>query len=78
MTVVNGGRGSWIVLASLVLLLALAIVFLIVGLDYDEADPGQSMSAGGYIAMVFGVLMTLALGVGLMALVFYSNRKGRD
>lgn len=78
MTLVNGGRGSWIVLASLVLLLALAIVFLIVGLDYDEAYPGQSMSAGGYIAMVFGVFVTLALGVGLMALVFYSNRKGRD
>jgi hypothetical protein len=78
MTVVNGGRGSWIVLASLVLLLALAIVFLIVGLDYDDADPGQSMSTGGHIAMAFGVLVTLALGVGLMALVFYSNRKDRD
>ena len=74
----NGGRGSWVVLTGLVLLLALAIIFLIVGLDYDEASPGQSMSTGGYVAMALGIFVTLALGVGLMALVFYSSRKGRD
>jgi hypothetical protein len=28
--------------------------------------------------MAFGIIVTLALGVGLMALVFYSNRKGHD
>jgi hypothetical protein len=36
------------------------------------------MSAEGYLAMVGGGLATLGLGVGLMALVFYSNRKGYD
>jgi len=27
---------------------------------------------------VLGIVATLALGIGLMALVFYSNRSGRD
>ena len=36
------------------------------------------MSTSGYVAMILGGLATLALGVGLMALVFWSNRKGYD
>ena len=36
------------------------------------------MSTAGYIAMALGILVTLGLGVGLMALVFYSNREGHD
>jgi hypothetical protein len=38
----------------------------------------DEMSAGGRVAMVLGVLVTLALGVGLMALVFISSRRGYD
>jgi hypothetical protein len=36
------------------------------------------MSTAGYVAMVLGIIVTLALGTGLMALVFYSNREGHD
>ena len=36
------------------------------------------ISTGGWVAMTFGVLATLAVGVGLMALVFISNRRGFD
>jgi hypothetical protein len=36
------------------------------------------MSVGGWIAMILGIIATLALGVGLMTLMFYSNRSGRD
>ncbi len=32
----------------------------------------------GYIALAFGVVFSLVVGVGLMALVFYSSRKGYD
>jgi len=70
--------GSWIVLAILVLFLVLAIVFLVVGWGSTDVDTGQPMSAAGYVAMAFGIVATLALGVGLMALVFYSSRKGHD
>ena len=32
----------------------------------------------GWLAIAGGVLVTLLIGGGLMALVFYSNRKGYD
>jgi len=54
----------------------LAIVFMLVG--WDAPEGGTAMSTTGWIAMVFGILVTLALGAGLMALMFYSNRHGRD
>ena len=38
----------------------------------------NALSVNGYIALTLGVLFTLALGVGLMTLVFYSNRYGYD
>ena len=78
MTPRTNRAGSVIVLAILVSFLVMAIVFLIVGLGYGDAYTGPSMSTAGYVAMTFGIVATLALGIGLMALVFYSNRKGHD
>ena len=77
MTLKSGGIGSWIVLAILVLLLALAIVFMLVGWDIGEGG-GQPISGAGYVAMVFGIVVTLGLGVGLMMLLFHSSRQGHD
>lgn len=37
-----------------------------------------TMSLAGYLSLVLGGLATFALGMGLMALVFYSNRQGFD
>jgi hypothetical protein len=39
---------------------------------------GSEISANGMIALVLGAVVTLALGAGLMALVFYSHRRGHD
>jgi hypothetical protein len=36
------------------------------------------MSIHGWIALTLGTLLSLAVGGGLMALVFYSARKGYD
>jgi hypothetical protein len=36
------------------------------------------MSGAGDAALVLGIALTLALGIGLMALVFYSSRSERD
>lgn len=36
------------------------------------------ISLNGLIAMTLGCLVSLALGGGLMFLVFYSNRRGHD
>lgn len=37
-----------------------------------------ALGTSGYVAMVLGALATLAVGAGLMGLVFWSNRKGFD
>ncbi len=42
------------------------------------SDTGPPMPASGYVAMGLGVLFSLVVGIGLMALVFYSNRHGYD
>ncbi len=40
----------------------------------DTAD----MPAGLYVAMILGTVFSLVVGIGLMGLVFYSNRHGYD
>lgn len=42
------------------------------------SDAGPPLPTSGYIAMGFGVLFSLIVGIGLMALVFYSHRHGYD
>ena len=70
------GLGTILALIILVGLLLLAIVFMAVG--WDTPAGGEQMSIAGWIAMILGVVATLALGIGLMTLMFYSNRSGRD
>jgi hypothetical protein len=36
------------------------------------------MGMHGWIALAIGVTLTLALGIGLMWLVYYSHRRGYD
>jgi hypothetical protein len=38
----------------------------------------SEISGAGWLAMGLGIVLTLALGIGLMALVFISNRRGYD
>ena len=70
------GLGTILALVVLVGLLLLAIVFMVIG--WGAPEGGEKMSTGGWIAMVLGIIATLALGIGLMTLMFYSNRSGRD
>jgi hypothetical protein len=69
------GLGSWTILIVLVLLLA--VTFAIVYLGWTLAS-GTDVPASGYVAMAFGVIVSLGVGFGLMALIFYSSRKGYD
>ena len=38
----------------------------------------SGIDLNGWIALILGVIVTLAVGIGLMALVFISNRRGYD
>jgi hypothetical protein len=69
------GAGSWIILTILVLLLAGTVVIAYLGW---ESGSGTDVPESGYVAMAFGVLVSLGVGFGLMALIFYSSRKGYD
>ena len=69
------GAGSWLVL--IVLLSFLAATLVIVYLGWTSAKDAN-VSASAYVAMALGVTISLAVGFGLMALIFYSSRKGYD
>ena len=54
-----------------------ALVIAIVASFWRDIGPSQ-MSGAGWAAMALGIVVTLALGIGLMSLVFISNRRGYD
>jgi hypothetical protein len=39
---------------------------------------GGPMPTTGYVAMALGIVFSLVVGIGLMALIFYSSRHGYD
>jgi hypothetical protein len=59
-------------------LVALALLSLWAGIAGWNLESDVQMSGHGYAAMAIGIVASLAVGIGLMALVFYSSRKGYD
>jgi len=55
-------------------LLALAVRFMFSAWTMTDAR----MSGHGWTALVLGVVMSLIVGCGLMALMFFSSRRGYD
>jgi len=70
----GGNLARWLVIGALCAMLAAACVLGYLG--WTSTD--TSVPASGYVALVLGVVFSLVVGVGLMALVFYSSRKGYD
>jgi len=68
------GVGGWIAVPAMVIVLGAAVWFLFHGWNLTNAQ----MSADGAILLVRGIVFTTALGAGLMALPFWSNRKVYD
>lgn len=48
------------------------------GLTVLVATQGVELSFHGKIAMALGIFFTMLVGFGLMALLFYSNKRGHD
>jgi hypothetical protein len=65
-------------LAILVPLFALLTVSLWFGVTAWSRFDAGAMPLYGYLAIGGGVVMSLLVGGGLMALVFYSSRHGYD
>ncbi len=70
--------GTIVIVGILLAFLALALIFLYYGWVAPDDVPGREMSTTGWVAMAFGVIVTLGLGIGLMMLMFYSSRSGHD
>ena len=68
------GIGGWAIVAVLLLLLVGAGAIGYFGWTISNTD----VPTAGYVAMALGAILSLVFGVGLMALVFYSSRKGFD
>ena len=64
-----------LIIVPLLALLALSVWFA--GVAWVHLG-GEPIPLYGYAAIVGGVLFSLLVGGGLMALVFYSNRHGYD
>lgn len=67
--------GAWSLVAALLALLAGVGWYAYSGLTAGSAPP---MLVEGIIALAAGATVSLIVGVGLMALVFYSSRHGYD
>lgn len=68
-------RTAWIAIAIAVaalVVVAALVIALWTALGSTEISPA------GWLAMGLGALLTLALGIGLMSLIFISNRRGYD
>jgi hypothetical protein len=63
-----------VLIIALVAILVLAILWAIYAWNSVDVE----MSVHGYVAMILGIIFSLVVGCGLMALVFYSNRRGYD
>ena len=62
----------------IIILSGLLIGSVIWAVRYWAAFGEVQFGTHGVVALVLGVLLSLALGIGLMFLVFYSNRRGHD
>jgi hypothetical protein len=69
-----GGAG-WTALVVLAGFLVTAVVYAV---HAWGAMAGVGISTAGWVFLSLGVVVTIAVGAGLMGLVFYSSRKNFD
>ncbi len=71
----SNSTSTWAAAAAAIA--AVAAVAVVIALFWNRLGASQ-ISLAGWLAMIFGIVITLALGIGLMALMFISNRRGYD
>jgi hypothetical protein len=67
--------GRLLLVAPLFAILAGALWY---AASYWMSVEGPAMPTTGYVAMVLGIVFSLLVGCGLMALAFFSSRHGYD
>ena len=69
------GTGGWLAILVMLGVLVWALWYAIWAW---QAMQGVAVSGLGWVFLVLGVVVTLLVGGGLMALVFYSSRNNYD
>jgi hypothetical protein len=69
------GAGGWLALFVLAGFLAAGLYFAV---HAWNSLAGTSMPATGWLFLILGAVFTLLVGAGLMGLLFYSSRTGKD
>ena len=64
--------------AIVVVLLAILVAAALYAANAWTKVSGPPMPTAGYVAMTLGIVFSLLIGCGLMALLFYSSRHGYD
>jgi quinol-cytochrome oxidoreductase complex cytochrome b subunit len=68
-------RSGWV--AAVVAAIVVGGVLTVIAMLWASVGDSE-ISAAGWVALVIGVLVALGVGIGLMALVFFSSRGGYD
>jgi hypothetical protein len=68
-------KSSWI--AAVVAAIVVGALLSVIAILWTSIGDSE-ISAAGWAALVVGVLVALAVGIGLMALIFISSRGGYD
>ena len=63
--------------AATVAVAAVLAVAVVIG-EFWGGTGDSEISEAGWFAMGLGIFVTSVLGIGLMSLVFFSNRRGYD
>lgn len=66
---------GWFAILAMAAILGAAIWYCV---NAWNAMAGVGISRAGWLFLGLGVVVTIVVGGGLMALVFYSSRKGKD
>ena len=74
----GGSRGSTFTLIAVAIAVAAVIALVVLIAQFWNSIGDSDISLAGWFAISFGVVATLALGIGLMSLVFISSRRGYD
>jgi len=69
------GGGGWFAIVALVTLLVGAVCYSIFAW---QDVPNVGIPPIGWLFLGLGVIFTIMVGGGLMLLLFYSSRKGKD
>jgi hypothetical protein len=68
-------KRAWV--AAVAAIAVVAVLAVVSGRSWNAVGTAD-ISLVGWLAMGFGIVATLALGIGLMILMFYSSRHGYD